>query len=434
MSKSTPAYLQGSSAAKLAFAVTDKGHAYDAALAKIRQDALEQEAALAAAHKGLGVYDDEGKNPVEIPSLLRFGLGGDNYGLEGRPDLAARHQAYTAKAHAEGRNAWNPFGGWATPLESEGSRGKPGLFGAMGQIDLKPEYAKYLKKESAAVRVPGAQGVFSRIGELLGGGKKMTFSTREAVIPARDAAGNVVMQKGAPKMVSGGQMPPMFSMEGTVNPAYTQAASDIAKANKIKLKDLKMRDTAYKNQAPGMAGLRASDPAARAEAQKVLAARVGAGALGAGALYGGYKMLSPDQTRTAAEGSAEEPMIGPGLGAVGGTIGGLALNRILGIQGMRVPMLGGMTGAYLGSRNVIPDDANPALGAATGSGVGGLGGGLAGALAGGLAGHHMIPRDPRHGLPIGAITGAALGILPGVLAGSGLGARAGYELMKRDQG
>jgi hypothetical protein len=129
----------------LAFAVTDKGHAYDAALAKIRQDALEQEAALAAAHKALGVYNDEGKNPVEIPSLLRFGLG-----LEGRPDLAARHQAYTAKAHAEGRNAWNPFGGALTPLESEGSRGTPGLFGGMGQIDLKPEYAAMLKKESAA--------------------------------------------------------------------------------------------------------------------------------------------------------------------------------------------------------------------------------------------------------------------------------------------
>lgn len=425
MPKSTLAYLTGSHDAKVAFAITDKGHAYDAARAKIRQDALEQEAALMAAHKGLGVYNDEGKNPVEIGGLLRFGPS-DVYGLEGRPDMAARHQAYVAKQHAAGSNAWNPFGGWLTPLESEAPRGTEGMFGRLGQIELKPEYAQYLKKESAAVKVPGAQGVFSRLGELLGGGKKMTFSQREALIPARNAAGEVIMRKGAPKMVSGGQLPAMYTLEGTANPAYRAAVSDIAKANKIKLKDMKVRDTVFKNQAPGMAGLRASDPAARAEAQKVLAARVGAGALGLGTLYGAHRMLSPDQTRTAAEDN--DVLIGPGLGAVGGTLAGLALNPRG--QGLALPLAGGALGAYLGSRNQTPDDANPALASSAGSVLGALGGGAAGAIPGMFLGHHLIAQPKTHRIPIGAILGAALGATAGGVAGSGLGARAGHDLLK----
>lgn len=144
MPKSSAPSLVDSLGAKLAFAITEKGHAYDAARAKIRQDAMEQLAALMAAHKGLGVHDAEGKNPVELGGLLRFGPDGE------RPDMAARHQAYVAKQHAAGSNAWNPFGGLFTPLESERPRGTEGFFGRIGQIELKPEYAQYLKKESAA--------------------------------------------------------------------------------------------------------------------------------------------------------------------------------------------------------------------------------------------------------------------------------------------
>lgn len=113
---------------KLAFSVTERGHKYDAALAGLRKDYFENQARMMQEQGVAPAYlDDEGK--AVRPGLLdifRF--------ISNDPLSDARRQAYVQKQHEAGRNAWNPFGGALTPLESEGPGGTTGILSTRGRV------------------------------------------------------------------------------------------------------------------------------------------------------------------------------------------------------------------------------------------------------------------------------------------------------------
>lgn len=101
---------------KLAFAVTEEGHEFDADVAakkrKMMEDIMKMEQ---EAMRG-GYWDDDNKlESANFLRALRFGGTAGN-GLFDNP----RHQAYIEKKHREGGNAWNPFGGMLTPTDREG--------------------------------------------------------------------------------------------------------------------------------------------------------------------------------------------------------------------------------------------------------------------------------------------------------------------------
>lgn len=102
---------------KTAFAVTDSGHAFDAAdyggRAEMHGKRREAREAYHKGEPGLGMYHN-------VAPFV--GAPGDGMvGLPGRviDALAERHHAYAAKEHEKGDNAWNPFGGVLTPTERE---------------------------------------------------------------------------------------------------------------------------------------------------------------------------------------------------------------------------------------------------------------------------------------------------------------------------
>ncbi len=87
-------------ASKIAFALTPEGHEQDAAYYREIADYFDT-------MQGLG---DEYAKKAPVRSLLAL-----------RPlenlaeELNKRHYAYAAKKHEKDENAYNPFGGWATP-------------------------------------------------------------------------------------------------------------------------------------------------------------------------------------------------------------------------------------------------------------------------------------------------------------------------------
>jgi len=113
--------------AKVGFAVTQKGHEYDAAVNEMK---ARHGAELQALHDhfsgGRFGLTDEGRRHIadqggaqpsgaveRLVNLIRFGgTGMDN-------DAMVRHHEYTARKHQEGSNAWNPFGGMLTPSKHE---------------------------------------------------------------------------------------------------------------------------------------------------------------------------------------------------------------------------------------------------------------------------------------------------------------------------
>jgi hypothetical protein len=83
---------------KCALAITDAGHALDASNARAKQTA----------------YTQMLKNRQQYKAD-----GGMAWAPEYQPRNAARHQAYKARQHEQGSNAWNPLGGYLTPTKDE---------------------------------------------------------------------------------------------------------------------------------------------------------------------------------------------------------------------------------------------------------------------------------------------------------------------------
>lgn len=95
---------------KKAFAITQKGHAYDADRAAIRGEAGAKLNELSQRHHAMG----SNKRTGNFLNALRFG---PEHLADPKND--PRHQAYVEKKHREGKNAWNPFGGTMTPSKYE---------------------------------------------------------------------------------------------------------------------------------------------------------------------------------------------------------------------------------------------------------------------------------------------------------------------------
>lgn len=100
--------------AKLAFAVTEKGHKFDAERYRMLSRHQAEKAQQGQEYGALGYRTPEGKREYgNVLNALRFSPG-----LE-RPEEKARHYEYAAKKHEQGSNAWNPFGGTMTPSQHE---------------------------------------------------------------------------------------------------------------------------------------------------------------------------------------------------------------------------------------------------------------------------------------------------------------------------
>lgn len=124
--KKTPAYAE---AAKTAFAVTEKGHQFDAAMNELKARHGAEMQALQDHFSGgrFGGTDEAREHIVtqggaqpsgageRLLNLIRFGgiLG------TGPADTGVRHHEYTAKKHQKGENAYNPLGGLMTPSKHE---------------------------------------------------------------------------------------------------------------------------------------------------------------------------------------------------------------------------------------------------------------------------------------------------------------------------
>lgn len=132
---------------KEGFAVTERGHEYDAAMNELKaRHASEQQALhdhFTGGRFGLTteatkhIQEQGGATPKgsieQLLNLVRFGGGAD---------MPARHHAYTAEKHRKGENAWNPLGGTLTPTKHEVGA-TPGLLGTMGAYKSKaPEMPK----------------------------------------------------------------------------------------------------------------------------------------------------------------------------------------------------------------------------------------------------------------------------------------------------
>ena len=143
---------------KVAFALTERGHKFDTERASMKREHLLDEARLHQHYNALGHNDPEtNTNPAKLINVFRFGP--DMY----HPTAEARHQAYVAAQHAQGRNAYNPFGGLLTPVPEE-QGATSGLLGMVGKVGPKKEEGA--KKEAfdraAALGQRMAQGDYER--------------------------------------------------------------------------------------------------------------------------------------------------------------------------------------------------------------------------------------------------------------------------------
>jgi hypothetical protein len=89
---------------KEAFAVTDEGHEYDAEVHRRAADALAR----------IQAANEKYRNKAKLRGLLSL-----DPLSEVNIELAKRHNAYASKKHERGENAYNPFGGMATPYPEE---------------------------------------------------------------------------------------------------------------------------------------------------------------------------------------------------------------------------------------------------------------------------------------------------------------------------
>jgi len=129
--------------AKTAFAVTEKGHKFDAE--HHRMKARHGAELLGHTQAYAPGYGDGRKGPNMLEAL-RFGMTGED-----ALAMDPRHHEYAAKEHEKGNNAWNPFGGILTPSSHEGPSGT-GLF--YGEHKAPKEHKKEKKASLLATILP----------------------------------------------------------------------------------------------------------------------------------------------------------------------------------------------------------------------------------------------------------------------------------------
>jgi len=165
---------------KEAFAVTEEGHKYDAASAKVKSEAAEKQTALAQKHKGAGHRKKGGGTQWgSFGKALRGFNEGDSQGT-------ARHQAYVQKKHEGGKNAYNPLGGTMTPTKGE-SGGSKWMYGKVGGDKKKDEG----KKEASAnlyARNLMALGLFKQAEDALAPASISSGSTQTGATPPEGAS------------------------------------------------------------------------------------------------------------------------------------------------------------------------------------------------------------------------------------------------------
>jgi hypothetical protein len=131
---------------KVAFAVTDEGHEFDAKFYDMKARHAAEEAAMFQGVGALGGVNEEGHNLSSLASTLRYGLSSPHASEDPRMD--SRHFEYAKKKHEEGSNAWNPWGGMLTPSPHE-EHATEGLTGSIGSFRNPHEKSKSKKKEAS---------------------------------------------------------------------------------------------------------------------------------------------------------------------------------------------------------------------------------------------------------------------------------------------
>lgn len=109
---------------KTAFSVTREGHEYDTRRAQIEEKAAAQHLKLMAKHKAL---PDRGDSAFAGTKRRFRGF------MAPESAFYLRHHAYTARKHAQGKNAYNPFGGFTIPSKYE----RGGTRNRFGKIEVK---------------------------------------------------------------------------------------------------------------------------------------------------------------------------------------------------------------------------------------------------------------------------------------------------------
>jgi hypothetical protein len=157
---------------KISFAITEKGHKFDAEKHRIL---AEQSAALDALYQQYGGLSAPG-DPATFGGVLRFGPD--------QEEGAHRHHEYVQKMHEMGANAWNPLGGILTPSSYE-EGGTSGLFSQLGRVSPKPV------QKIAAVLTAQTLSSFSTEMQKIGGCTKLAeelTSEARSKLPGKDFA------------------------------------------------------------------------------------------------------------------------------------------------------------------------------------------------------------------------------------------------------
>lgn len=162
----------GGGVAKVGFAVTEKGHKYDAAHNDLKSRHMAEERALSDHFTGgrFGITDEAKKHIQEhggpktqsLLSLLRFGTA---------EDLAGRHHEYVAGKHHKGENAYNPLGGLLTPTKHE-TGGTSGFFGSYGASNAHPKEQKKHAEDAQHLAMA------DRMGRILARSEKTAFDMK----------------------------------------------------------------------------------------------------------------------------------------------------------------------------------------------------------------------------------------------------------------
>lgn len=205
---------------KIALSITPEGHEYDAGVARANEAAALQRLALGQKHEGLGYRDPE-TNSTHSGSILKSLRG---FGSASDISSDPRHLAYVAAKHEQGSNAWNPWGGLATPHPAE-QGGTGGIFGHVGKVT--PEsIAAYQASLKGGGEEKGASAPQTLVDAFLATIKQ----AEDAINPAQISAGPAVEPdasqsgQGTPPTPNGSQM--VGSNESAINYTKQQAKAE----------------------------------------------------------------------------------------------------------------------------------------------------------------------------------------------------------------
>jgi hypothetical protein len=303
--KTAMAVKMGMEMAKEAFSVTEKGHKFDVSEAKMKERQGAEEFAHAEKHKGFG-------KDSKFLDRMRFGLS--NTALENEP----RHQAYVARKHSEGKNAYNPFGGALTPSKYEKGadpkhRGQYGSFlkgkGKEKTSAVFPMTSHYEVTLDENGKATGLSDVVQQLAHLPTGLKTVRVSADEEL-----------EKTSAVKEKTAIGMPAMGNIAAKVAPIAGKALHGLVGS----------RAGAVGGGAALGAGLGAArgliknpgtDPATGQQRSRLWAGAKGAvvgGGLGAGAGYGASQLARTAATSSGAIGKATRGAMGSVAGDVAG--------------------------------------------------------------------------------------------------------------------